>query len=546
MPPLWSLGYQQCRFSYESEERVRGIAKLLRDHRIPCDTIYFDIDYMDGFRCFTWDSKRFKDPSGLLKDLAKDGFKTVNIVDPAIKVDPNYTVYQQGLAGKHFCLGPNGKTYVGKVWPGEAAYPDFTNPKTRAWWGDQYQGFVKDGVRGFWNDMNEPSDFTQPDHLVPNTLRHNGDGHPAEHRDLHNIYGMQMARATYEGLRKLRPDERPFVLTRAGFSGIQRYAAVWTGDNASEWEHLRMSVPMLLNMSLSGLNFIGADIGGFRETCTAELYTRWIQLGVFYPLCRTHTGGGAEQDPCAYGEKYEKINRAAIELRYRLLPYIYTQFKHAADTGIPLMRPLLLDYPSMKNVFNIEYEFKFGPDLYVAPVLRPDAKKRKFHLPPGDWYNFFTGAKHEGDADLDVDVDLSSMPLYARAGSVIPMQELVQFIDEKPLKELILAVFPGNGQSTYYADDGVSYEFEKGSFTREDYDVTDSKDKCIVTLTSREGIAKFSPQSYVIEFHGCEKKPADISINDEGIKGWTYDADRHTATVRLKQLAPKDRLTLRR
>ena len=294
LPPRWSLGYQQCRFSYESARRVRAIAKRLREHNIPCDTIYLDIDYMNGFRCFTWNHKRFPRPDRLMQDLAKLGYRSVVILDPGIKKEPGYTAYDQGISGDHFCRDSHGKRYVGRVWPGLTVFPDFTRAATRQWWGDLYKGLLRDGVVGFWNDMNEPSDFSHPNRTLPMTVRFDNDGEPTDHREAHNVYGMQMARATFEGLRRLRPKQRPFILTRAGYAGVQRYAAVWTGDNLSSWEHLRMSIPMLLNMGLSGIAFCGADIGGFREHPSAELYTRWLQAGIFYPLCRTYTVGGPE------------------------------------------------------------------------------------------------------------------------------------------------------------------------------------------------------------------------------------------------------------
>ncbi|MFQ5430540.1 MAG: TIM-barrel domain-containing protein [Phycisphaerae bacterium] len=558
LPPRWSLGYQQCRWSYASARRVRGIARSLREHRIPCDTIYLDIDYMDGFRCFTWNRRRFASPARLMRDLGRLGFRVVVIVDPGIKVERGYSVYDAGVRGNHFCRDGDGKPYVGKVWPGETVFPDFTRHETRSWWGGLYQGFLKDGVTGFWNDMNEPADFAHPDGTVPMTLRHDNDGAPADHRAAHNTYGMQMARATFEGVRRLRPNERPFVLTRAGYSGVQRYAAVWTGDNFSSWEHLRMSIPMLLNMGLSGITFCGADIGGFRGHPSPELYTRWLQLGVFYPLCRTHTcGEGAqdgkapEQDPTSFGARFTRLNRRAIELRYRLMPYVYTQMRQAARTGLPLLRPLLLEFPDYPEVHRAEHEFMFGNQLFVAPVVREHAETRRVRLPEGRWYDFADATPRRGGEAFDLPVDLGTIPMFARRGAIIPMRDVVQFVDERPLDELILRIFPGSGRGSFYNDDGISYAYESGEFILEDYEVSEAGAATCFELTRRLGSDAFAPKSYLLQFHGIRKAPRSVTAAGAALprvktrramsssrESWSHDEEAEVLSVRLGKLDP--------
>ena len=551
LPPLWALGYQQCRWSYQSARRIRAVAREFRRRKIPCDAIYFDIDYMDGFRCFTWDKKRFPRPDRLMDDLKRLGFKAITILDPGIKVDPGYAVYDDGLAGKHFCNGGDGKPYVGEVWPGKSVFPDFTRDDTRRWWGEQYRGLIDAGVTGFWNDMNEPADFTQPDKVCPPELRHDNDGNPSDHRGAHNIYGMQMARATHEGMRRLRPDERPFVLTRAGFSGVQRHAAVWTGDNRSTWEHLRMSVPMLLNMGLSGLTFCGADIGGFFDVPSPELFTRWLQLGIFYPLCRVHTCGGPEQDPWGYGKKHERLNRAAIELRYRLLPYIYTEFRHASRTGEPLLRPLLLDFPDMPDVHRRWQEFMFGRQLLVAPVVEPGATTRKLRLPEGDWYGFADGALSRGGCEIEIPVDLSTIAVFARAGAVIPTRRVVQYTDQKPLDELILNVFPGSGGGEFYHDDGRSYDYHAGGFMHERYETVAKGATGTIRVVARDGSDAFVPKRYTIVFRGLRRAPRAVDVGGRRLSrakskqplrrasgGWHYDRTGRAAFVTIDRFEP--------
>ena len=576
LPPQWALGYQQCRWSYESAQRVRDITKQFRKRKIPCDAIYIDIDYMRGYRCFTWNEKTFPKPAALMADLRKAGMRVVVILDPGIKKDPGYAVYDSGLAGGHFCKGADGKPYIGKVWPAESAYPDFTRPATRRWWGDLYKGLIETGVAGFWNDMNEPADFSQPDGLTPLTMRHDNDGQPTDHRAIHNVYGMQMARASFEGVRRLRPDERPFVLTRAGFAGVHRYAATWTGDNKSSWDHLRMSVPMLLNMGLSGQTLVGADVGGFFNAPGMELFVRWIQLGVFYPLFRTHTCGGPEQDPWSFGKPAETLCRAAIELRYQLLPYIYAEMRRASIDGAPLMRPVLFDFPSHPGVHKTAHEFLFGPNLYVAPVLDPGATKRKIWLPEGVWWRFDpTGqtpaTRFEGRIEPEeicgvrtgrmkaveqaVPVTLASIPMFARTGAVIPMRETRQFAGEKPLTEVRLEVFPGAGGGELYCDDGLSFAFESGAFGWERYRTTESDTGRGLMVEARDGAADQLPATYRLRFHGVPTAPKAVRMGeralrrDSGARGpakgaWRYDAKMKTVAVCIARPAVGETIAL--
>ncbi len=385
LPPKWSLGYQQSRWSYTPESRVREVASRFRSLRIPCDVLYLDIDYMDGYRIFTWNGTAFPEPRKLLGDLSADGFKTVVIVDPGIKVDTAYQAFRSGLAGNHFVRRHDETLFVGNVWPGPCAFPDFSNSAARTWWGKQFGPLLADGVRGWWTDMNEPSVFNTPQKTMPLDNSHRPDSGPAEHAAIHNVYGMLMTRATYDGVRSLAPDRRPFVLTRASYAGGQRYAAAWTGDNVASWEHLKMALTMCLNMSVSGQPFVGADIGGFIGMPTPELFARWLQLGVFTPLMRAHSViNEHNKEPWEYGDRWTAINRATIELRYRLLPYIYTVMEQASRTGSPAMRPVAFAAPHHGTRWTRE-EYFFGDDLFVAPVLREAQTSRAVTLPEGTW-----------------------------------------------------------------------------------------------------------------------------------------------------------------
>ncbi len=490
LPPLWALGYHQCRYSYYPEARVRFIADNFRQRRIPADVIWLDIHYQDRYRPFTWDPKRFPDPPRLIAELRKEGFRTVTIVDPHPPKVAGYAPYESGLAGDHFVKNPDGSIYEAPVWPSKAedgdapdwskppgtrsVFPDFSRPATRAWWGSLYAGLLGAGVAGIWNDMNEPAIFDTPTGTMPLDVRHDNEGAPTDHREIHNVYGMLMSRATYEGLRRLEPDERPFVLSRASFAGGQRYTALWPGDNVSDWTALRASIPTLLGMGLSGFPFVGADIGGFAEAPTAELYTRWLQAGVFYPFMRTHTAFGTpDQEPWSYGADYEEVNRRAIELRYRLLPHIYSVMHDSSESGLPAMRPLLLEYPDDGATYGMDDQFLFGSDLLVAPVLRAGATQRGVYLPRGDWYDYWTGERYAGGRGISVPVTLASIPLFVRGGAFVFSQPVVQNTGEMPGQPLEVTLFPGGSSERWlYEDAGNGFDYQRGGFLRRRFAAT--------------------------------------------------------------------------
>jgi alpha-glucosidase len=470
LPPKWSLGYQQCRWSYYPESRVREIADAFRSKQIPCDVIYLDIHFMDGYRVFTWDPERFPDPAQLLADLRAMGLRVVTIVDPGVKVDPGYPVYEEGLAQSHFMTTPDGAVYVGKVWPGEAAFPDFLQDTTRQWWGRRHAALLDPGVAGIWNDMNEPANFTAPateglyKGTVPGDLLQGESGRKQPHAMVHNLYGLTMAAATIEGLAARRPQERPFLVTRSGYAGIQRYAAVWMGDNNSWWEHLLQSVPTCLGMGLSGVPFVGTDCGGFGGDTTAELLVRWTQLGAFTPFFRNHAADSTRnQEPWAFGPETEALVAEAIRLRYRFLPYIYTVFAEAHRTGLPIMRPLLLAYPDDPHTHNLSDQYLLGADLLVAPVYQPGATRRLVYLPRGGWVDYWTGALHAGEQYIVADAPLARIPLFVRQGAILPLGPAVQHTDE-PATALTFDVF-GSGTGEVYEDDGSSQDYLQGAWS---------------------------------------------------------------------------------
>ncbi len=515
LPPRWSLGYQQCRWSYESDVVVRELAREFRQRRIPCDVIHLDIDYMNGYRVFTWSPKRFGDAPQLLQDLKQEGFQTVTIVDPGVKYEPeaDYQVFDEGLNNNYFVRKTDGQLFHGYVWPDKAVFPDFLNPEVRDWWGSLQKNLTSLGVAGIWNDMNEPAlddrPFGDPGNKIwfPLDALQGPINERTNHAEAHNLYGLMMAQASYKGLEQLRPTERSFVLTRSGYAGIQRWSAVWTGDNQSLWEHLEMSIPMLCNLGLSGVAFVGADIGGFAGNATGELFARWMQVGMLYPLMRGHSALSTERhEPWVFGEKVEKICREYIELRYRLLPYLYTLFWEAATSGVPILRPLPYHFPNDLKTFTISDQLMLGSSLLAAPIYRPGVDHRAVYLPEGCWYDWWSGEVFEGPTHILAHAPLERMPLYVRAGSIIPMAPVMQYVDERPLDQLTLRVWKGTGEFTLYEDDGHSFEYKTGAFCTTPYRVRSEGQETIVEIGAREGDWTPPEREVVVEVVGVEEQ----------------------------------------
>ncbi len=532
LPALWTLGFQQSRYSYEPEERVYEVAKTFRDKKIPVDAIYLDIDYQDKNTPFTINRKEFPTFEKMITDLSAQGIHTVLITDLHIKKDPDhgYAPYDSGVKDDVFVKRADGSTFVGAVWPGESVFGDFTLSRAREWWGGLYKNFVDMGVAGFWNDMNEPSVFLTATKTMPLDVRHRmDDGTALPHLAIHNVFGMENVRATSEGLLKLRPNERPFVLTRAAYAGAQRYAATWTGDNVAVWNHLGMSTPMLLSMGISGYGMVGDDIGGFAGSPTPTLLTRWIETGAFNPIYRDHTAKGtADQEPWVHGPEHEKIRKHFIEERYRLMPYIYTSVEEMSRTGIPLMRPLLLEYPQLPEFFDDDGEFLFGPDLFVSPVTTELQDDKVIQLPPGSWYDYWTGEKSSDRELKKLKPGLDQVPVFVRAGSIVPRQPLVQNTGETPKGPLELRVYPGpDCRGSLYQDDGHSLNYEKGEFLRVNYSCQVGANAIkIVSAVETDGYKPWWNAAEITVF-GMDKAPQEVRVGDATIHEWRYDVAQH-------------------
>ncbi|MCH2194306.1 glycoside hydrolase family 31 protein [Kordia sp.] len=520
LPPLWALGYHQCKWSYYPESEVKEITQKFRDLKIPCDAIYLDIDYMDGFRCFTWNKNHFPDPKRMVKELADDGFKTVAIIDPGIKIDKEYNVFKEALEKDYFCKRADGPYMKGKVWPGECYFPDFTRAEVRDWWSGLFKELIEEvGIKGVWNDMNEPAVMEVPNKTFPDDVRHDYDGNPCSHRKAHNVYGMQMARATYQGLKKFNYPKRPFVITRAAYSGTQRYTSTWTGDNVATWEHLWIANVQAQRMAMSGFSFVGSDIGGFAEQPQGELFTRWIQLGIFHPFCRVHSSGDhGDQEPWAFDEDVTDVVRKFVELRYQLLPYLYTAFWNLVDHGTPLLKSLVMfDQEDHQTHYRTD-EFVFGDKILVCPIQEPNSKGRRMYIPRGQWYNFWTDELVEGGKEKWVDAEIDSMPIFVKAGAVIPKYPVQQYVGEKEISEVTLDIYytEGKERSQLFDDAHDGYDYTKGRYSLRTFKLT-GKPKELILQQHKQGKYITEYENFKMNIHGLPFEVKEIQIDNETV-----------------------------
>jgi alpha-glucosidase len=521
MPPLWSLGHHQSRWSYADDERVREVSREYRERDLPCDVIHFDIDYMDGYRVFTWSGESFSEPGKLVSELNDAGFRVVTIVDPGVKVDEDYPVYLEGRKRDYFCKNGTGEEYNNVVWPGLCAFPDFTQSAVREWWGDHHRTLLDEGVSGIWCDMNEPSLFVPRQSTMPWDVVHEGDGEAKFHAQVHNVYGSLMARAAREGLRRLRPEKRPFVITRAGYAGLQRHAMQWTGDNSAWWEHLWMSMPQLQNLGLSGVAWAGVDIGGFFDDTNGELLARWYEFGVFQPFCRNHAAKGTrDQEPWVFGEEYEAVIRKMLKLRMRLLPYLYTLFEECHRTGAPILRPLLFDNPQDTSTYALDDEFLLGEAILVAPVTRPGIEHRHVYLPAGEWFHLWSGERFAGESHVLARAPLGEPAVYLRANTAVPLWPESNHTGESK-DPLTLLIYPaeGSGESALYEDAGDGYEHESGGYARRKVECRRSGGTVTVSLSEREGGYEPPRQNVRLELRGLEGPPEAVLLDGSEVGG---------------------------
>ncbi len=484
LPPRWTLGYHQCRFSYYPDARVRELAEEFRARKLPCDVIWVDIHYMDAYKVFTFDAEGFPDPKGTNDFLHGLGFKSVWILDPAIKAEAGYAVYDEGVAEAHFLINAEGREHHEWTWPGDAAFPDYTRPETRAWWTRLTREFLEGGMDGVWVDLNEPSPILPLGAELPEDLVHRGGGDiaPGSHAQYHNVYGFLMSKSTRDAMREARPERRPFVLTRSSYLGGQRYAATWTGDNVATWEHLHWSVPMALNLGLSGQPYSGPDVGGFAGTPSPELFAHWMGVGALLPFFRTHNALHGDQEPWSFGEVAEEQSRIALTRRYRLLPYLYTLFHEASVTGLPVARPLFFADSADPSLRNEDHAFLLGGDVLVQPQLLEN-ESHDFAMPKGRWRRFALAGE-------DPDASSANPILHLRDGAILPLGPGGQTSEEAtqgPLTLIVSLDASGRAQGRLYEDAGDGFGYAQGDYLLTTYRAVPTDGGVEISIAKQEG-----------------------------------------------------------
>ncbi|TXT57024.1 MAG: putative Alpha-glucosidase 2 [Candidatus Thorarchaeota archaeon] len=516
--PRWALGHQHSRWmEYTGEEDLLSMAKGLREHHIPCDTIVLDIGYMDEFRIFTWNDDVFPNPQSFIDQLSSLGFRVMSIIDPGVKLEKGFSLYEEGAKNDYFLKRTNGEEYIGLVWPGETVFPDFSKQPVRDWFAQQYQRLAKTGLsNSSWLDMNEPSYCIYQGMKEAYSLDDvvDSEGNPWEPR-MRNVYAMGMIKAAFDGLREAFPNQRPFILTRSGFAGYQRYAAMWTGDNHSKWEHLWLSIPMLLNIGLSGIPICGADIGGFGGDVSDELLARWYQLGAFYPFSRNHSMiNTRRQEPWLFDTFVVEQARHFLEIRYKILRYLYSLAYESSNTGFPIMRPLVFEFQDDPRTYEIDTQFMIGPFILVAPVLKAEIDSISVYLPEGLWYDYWTSSSTHvgrGGMILNVETHLDRMPLFIRGGAIIPTGKVVRHTGEDQ-GDLVIVIYPGNNSEfSYYEDDGIS---ETGSFSLIKITLEQIDEKISIKMGPRLGTWMPPQRNVIVDIRGVNKIPQKVLLDD--------------------------------
>lgn len=506
LPQKWTLGYQQSRWGYSiSAEKVEEIVDKMRKYHLPCDAIHLDIDYMDGYRVFTWRTDTYDDPKKFINKLHKLGLHIITIIDPGVKKDEAYQIYQEGLQKGYFVKALNGQVYVNKVWPGDVVYPDFGRNAVRKWWAENCKFLVDLGVDGIWDDMNEPASFNGE---IPENIIFSDEDKKSTHGKMHNVYGHNMAKATYDGLKKAS-GKRPFVITRAAYAGTQKYSTVWTGDNQSLWVHLQMMIPQLCNLGMSGFAFAGTDIGGFGADTTPELLTRWIEAAIFSPLLRNHAAlGTRSQEPWVFGEPTLSTYRKYLQLRYHFIPYLYDLFVKESKNGLPIMRPLVLNYPNDPKVKNMNDEYMVGTKILVAPVVEEGKDFRAVYLPQGKWIDFWNNVTYSGNNTVLINAPLDKLPLFIKKDTILPWGEVKDHISSQPDEKMIFRVFGEHGNYLHYQDNGTDFAYKHGEYNL--YEINVDGNRASINL-KKHG---YEPVYQRIELRTIDKK-IDFIFKDQ-------------------------------
>lgn len=517
LPPKWSIGYQQSRCSYYNEDQVNFIANTFREKKIPLDGIVLDADYLVEYEPFRIDIKKFPDMKKMASALRQKGIELTASVNPGIKIDLTYDAYNDGIKKDIFLKYQDGEKYITDIYPNTNYFPDFTYPKARTWWADQMKIYQDVGINGYWNDMNEPAIDGQ---MMPDNVVFDYDGKKSNTAESHNLYGFLMARSSFESFKKYGRNKRPFVMTRSAFAGVQRYATVWSGDNQAKDEHILLGVLLNNQMSLSGIPFVGPDLGGYIGDGNKDLYRRWVEVGVFSPYLRNHREQfAAANEPWSYGEDNELISQSYIGFRYQMMPYLYSKFHETSQNGMPISKALCVDYPFDSNIYNVNYQhqFFFGDAFLIAPVMGKD-KQKKIYFPEGQFYNVFTDEKIEGNQEKLMELDPYHLPIFAKASSIIPLQNVTQSTKEKPDDTLQLHIYNGDkvNSFSYYEDDGETLDYEKGDFYQRIIEFDPQKK--IIRFSKTEGKFNSNFKKIKIILHGFDAISTDLNAKQEQCK----------------------------
>ncbi len=517
LPPRWALGYHQSKWGYRTEEAVREEAKAFVFHNLPLSAIHLDIDCQVGYRAFTIAPDRFPKLASFTKELAIQGVQFIAILNPGIKYSRQSNLFLEGQILDAFCKLPNGKLVVAPVWPGWCVFPDFTNSLVRKWWSRQYEYLLDVGVAGFWHDMNEPAAFILwGDRSLPKVTQHFMEGRGGDHLEAHNVYGLLQSEAAYESLRQYRPQKRPFIVSRSGWAGLQRYAWTWTGDVECTWAALHQTIATVVGLGLSGIPYSGPDIGGFQGNPSAELYLRWFQMSCFLPFCRTHSSNNVEhRTPWTYGEPYLSIIRQFLQLRYRLLPYFYTLAWEASRQGSPLVRPVFWSDSNDPQLWSVDDAFLLGDALLVCPILQAEARSRHVILPAGRWYSFWDNRAIEGGNKISLETSLEQIPLLVKAGSILPME-----VD----KQLILHLYApvqARGEGWVYSDAKDGY----GEWRADRFQIM-RDDQGLELTWETLGDFAFPYDNIQIHLHGINLEQVWIDGQAEAFQGQTLACTR--------------------
>ncbi|KJR43982.1 family 31 glycosyl hydrolase, alpha-glucosidase [Candidatus Magnetoovum chiemensis] len=564
--PKWAFGYQQSRWSYPDAKTILDVANKFRQLKIPCDAIYMDIDYMDNFKVFTIDDNKFPDFKSFVNRLKSMGFKLIPIIDPGVKIEKGYKVYEEGIKSGCFCVNEKGQNFEAAVWPGLTHFPDFLRKDVRLWWSKLYEILISCDIEGVWNDMNEPSIFYTQEAIdeiynMLETMKKTGNfdkwtltnkaahisnrreyyqefchiddkGNKINHDNIHNLYGFYMTLAAADGFKTLMPKKRYFLLTRSCYSGAHRFTALWTGDNHSWWEHMLSHIQMVMSLNLSGFFYTGADICGFGGNASEELAIRWMQLGIFTPLYRNHSAyGSRHQEPWAFSDRATDIFRNIIRLRYALIPYSYSEFMHCVKELLPFVTPLMFLY----DVHDIEDQFMYGRSLMAAPIHSPNACGRYVYLPKHKWLLWRASSfenrimKVYEPGVYYINADISEIPVFIKENALIALTAPSLYVTEKDTDTIIITGLVSSEASfTYYEDDGITYDYEKGIFSTVSITVIKHNSQCKALFEIGE-----------TEKHPLKLKTIELDIYDE--QGFFY-----TLSIQLDGLKVRKSFLLHR